>query len=250
MFADPCLPAPLVSILPLCVSCSDPDCRRSVTSRTDHERHPGKRSFRAGETSAHPRRTLRLAPDACPKYFHAFICCGSCCKAGANQGLRRIGKPGQLTAPLFPGTVRFTLRAREVGTHEAQRLRGLPRRRAHAGTRAIARQPRLDLPGVLMESRKTGIPNRDQFRTGVNPEPGSESAHPVVYTTHRRRGRARHPDGRCANGLAHDHSDQRAADLNPWLHEFHWYRLPTSVDYQSSITRILVAVNDVSGLHS
>ncbi len=77
------------------------------------------------------------------------------------------GKPGQLTAPLFPGTVRFTLRAREVGTHEAQRLRGLLRRRAHAGTRAIARQPRLDLPGVLMESGETGIPNRGQPRTGV-----------------------------------------------------------------------------------
>ena len=185
-----------------------------------------------------------------PKIFSCVYMLRKLLQGWCQPRLATHGKPGQLTAPLFPGTVRFTLRAREVGTHEAQRLRGLPRRRAHAGTRAIARQPRLDLPGVLMESRKTGIPNRDQFRTGVNPEPGSESGHPVVYTTHRRRGRARHPDGRCANGLAHDHSDQRAADLNPWLHEFHWYRLPTSVDYQSSITRILVAVNDVSGLHS
>ena len=167
-----------MSILPLCVSCSDPDCRRSVTSGTDHLRDPGQRCFRAGETSAHPRRTLRLAPEGCPEYFHALICCGSCCKAGANQGSRRIEKPGQLTVPLFPGTVRFTLRqAREVGTHEVQRLRGLPRRRAHAGTRAIARQARLDLPGVLMESRKAGIPNRGQFRTGVR------AGAPGLYTT-------------------------------------------------------------------
>ena len=45
-------------------------------------------------------------------------------------------------------------------------------------------------------------------------------------------------------------SDQRAAHLNHWLHQYNWHRPHASLGYQPPITRIPMALNNVMGLHS
>lgn len=53
-----------------------------------------------------------------------------------------------------------------------------------------------------------------------------------------------------AYARSYDHSDQRAAHLNPWLHEYNWHRLHASLGYQPPISRIPLSVNNLLGLHS
>ena len=52
-----------------------------------------------------------------------------------------------------------------------------------------------------------------------------------------------------AYARSYDSSDQRAAHLNPWLHQYNWHRRHASLGYQSPITRIPMALNNVLGLH-
>ena len=48
----------------------------------------------------------------------------------------------------------------------------------------------------------------------------------------------------------YDTSNQRAAHLNPWLHEYNWHRPHASLRYKPPISRIPVAVNNLLALHS
>lgn len=45
-------------------------------------------------------------------------------------------------------------------------------------------------------------------------------------------------------------SDQRAAHLPHWLHQYNWHRLHASLGYRPPITRIPLALNNVLGLHT
>lgn len=53
-----------------------------------------------------------------------------------------------------------------------------------------------------------------------------------------------------AYARSYDHSDQRAAHLNHWLHRYNWHRLHASLGYRPPISRIPLAVNNLLGLHS
>lgn len=53
-----------------------------------------------------------------------------------------------------------------------------------------------------------------------------------------------------AYARSYDHSDQRTAHLNPWLHEYNWHRPHASLGYQPPITRIPAVVNNLLGLHN
>ncbi|MGB8636438.1 MAG: IS481 family transposase [Rhodanobacteraceae bacterium] len=45
-------------------------------------------------------------------------------------------------------------------------------------------------------------------------------------------------------------SEQRAAHLNPWLHEYNWHRFHSSLGYKPPISRAPFLLNNVVGLHS
>ena len=47
---------------------------------------------------------------------------------------------------------------------------------------------------------------------------------------------------------SYDHSDQRAAYLNPWLHEYSWPRLHASRGYPPPISRIPGVMNNLLDL--
>jgi len=53
-----------------------------------------------------------------------------------------------------------------------------------------------------------------------------------------------------AYARSYDSSDQRAAHLNPWLHDYNWHRIHASLGYRPPISRIPLPVNNVLGLHS
>jgi len=53
-----------------------------------------------------------------------------------------------------------------------------------------------------------------------------------------------------AYARSYDSSTQRAAHLNPWLHQYNWHRLHASLGYRPPISRMPVPVNNVLGLHS
>ncbi len=53
-----------------------------------------------------------------------------------------------------------------------------------------------------------------------------------------------------AYARSYDTSNQRAAHLNHWLHEYNWHRLHASLGYRPPITRIPLALNNVLGLHN
>jgi transposase InsO family protein len=53
-----------------------------------------------------------------------------------------------------------------------------------------------------------------------------------------------------AYARSYDNSDQRAAHLNHWLHEYNWHRPHASVNYQPPMSRIPMALNNVLGLHT
>lgn len=53
-----------------------------------------------------------------------------------------------------------------------------------------------------------------------------------------------------AYARSYDTSDQRAAHLNPWLHEYNWHRLHASLGYRPPMSRIPMALNNLLGLHS
>ena len=53
-----------------------------------------------------------------------------------------------------------------------------------------------------------------------------------------------------AYARSYDSSTQRAAHLNPWLHQYNWHRLHASLGYRPPISRIPLHVNNVLGLHS
>jgi transposase InsO family protein len=48
----------------------------------------------------------------------------------------------------------------------------------------------------------------------------------------------------------YESSAQRAAHLNPWLHQYNWHRLHASLGYRPPISRIPLALNNLLGLHS
>ncbi|HEY9512394.1 MAG TPA: IS481 family transposase [Rhodanobacter sp.] len=53
-----------------------------------------------------------------------------------------------------------------------------------------------------------------------------------------------------AYARSYDTSDQRAAHLNHWLHQYNWHRRHASLGYRPPITRLPMALNNVLGLHS
>ena len=53
-----------------------------------------------------------------------------------------------------------------------------------------------------------------------------------------------------AYARSYETSDQRAAHLNPWLHQYNWHRRHASLGYLPPITRIPLALNNVLGLHT
>lgn len=52
-----------------------------------------------------------------------------------------------------------------------------------------------------------------------------------------------------AYARSYDDSDQRAAHLNHWLHEYNWHRRHASLGYKPPITRIPDVVNNLLALH-
>lgn len=53
-----------------------------------------------------------------------------------------------------------------------------------------------------------------------------------------------------AYARSYDHSDQRAAHLNPWLHQYNWHRPHASLGYQPPMSRLPMALNNLLGLHT
>lgn len=45
-------------------------------------------------------------------------------------------------------------------------------------------------------------------------------------------------------------SNQRAAHLLPWLHHYNWHRCHTSLGFRPPISRIVLSLNNVLGLHT
>jgi len=53
-----------------------------------------------------------------------------------------------------------------------------------------------------------------------------------------------------AYARSYDSSEQRAADLPGWPHHYNWHRPHASLDYKPPISRALLLLNNVLGLHS
>lgn len=53
-----------------------------------------------------------------------------------------------------------------------------------------------------------------------------------------------------AYAVAYDNSDQRAAALPAWLHEYNWHRPHASLKYQPPISVLKLPLNNLVGLHS
>lgn len=53
-----------------------------------------------------------------------------------------------------------------------------------------------------------------------------------------------------AYARAYDNSEQRAAHLPHWLHDYNWHRPHASLDYHTPISALGLAVNNLVGLHS
>lgn len=52
-----------------------------------------------------------------------------------------------------------------------------------------------------------------------------------------------------AYAVSYECSNQRAADLNPWLHEYNWHRPHASLNYQPPISILKLSLNNLVGLH-
>ena len=53
-----------------------------------------------------------------------------------------------------------------------------------------------------------------------------------------------------AYAVSYDDSDQRAAFLYPWLHEYNWHRPHASLNYQPPISTLKLPVNNLVALHN
>ena len=53
-----------------------------------------------------------------------------------------------------------------------------------------------------------------------------------------------------AYARAYQHSDQRTAELSPWLHAYNWQRPHRGIGYKSPISRLLLPENNLLMLHS
>lgn len=53
-----------------------------------------------------------------------------------------------------------------------------------------------------------------------------------------------------AYARSYDNSDQRAAHMPVWLHQYNWHRPHSALEYQPPVTRLALDVNNLVGLHT
>jgi transposase InsO family protein len=52
-----------------------------------------------------------------------------------------------------------------------------------------------------------------------------------------------------AYAVSYDSSNQRAALLNEWIHEYNWHRPHASLNYQPPMSTLKLSVNNLVALH-